>query len=400
MQKEILHIKNFGPITDVKLELGKFTVLIGEQATGKSTIAKVLAVCRYFSYIIGHHVNPPIYDTFLSGLGAWGLKEYLKDSYISYECKDYVFTYQYLLERPMVINDENGNEDTITIPDSSFRLTPKSNVFKVLLNELEKITKTETHDSDWNFPAIPTSFFINDVSKVLDNPFYIPPERSLQSLFSLGKTSIANLSDSLFNQLAEMDSIANKFTNETYIEPLDVYYKNVRGNEFVRKSSEDNYYSLSTGATGYQTTIPIVLIIEYYNQLKKKKPFYIEEPELSLFPAAQNELIKYLVSKGINNGHSILLNTHSPYILTSLNNLMYAYKVGQMEKDKVNKVIDSKYWINPDDVRAYLLKSDGMCENILDDGELKLIDAGKIDEVSRSINADFDKMAHIEFDKD
>ena len=44
--REKLIIKNFGPIKSVDLDLGKITVLIGEQATGKSTIAKVLSICR------------------------------------------------------------------------------------------------------------------------------------------------------------------------------------------------------------------------------------------------------------------------------------------------------------------------------------------------------------------
>ena len=50
--KEKLIIQNFGPIKHIELDLGIVNVLIGEQATGKSTVAKLLAVCRYFSFII------------------------------------------------------------------------------------------------------------------------------------------------------------------------------------------------------------------------------------------------------------------------------------------------------------------------------------------------------------
>ena len=42
--KETLHIKNFGPIKEVKLELGKVNVLIGDQGTGKSTVAKLFHI--------------------------------------------------------------------------------------------------------------------------------------------------------------------------------------------------------------------------------------------------------------------------------------------------------------------------------------------------------------------
>jgi len=46
MSKETLIVKNFGPIKDVELELGKVNVFIGEQAGGKSTLAKLIAICR------------------------------------------------------------------------------------------------------------------------------------------------------------------------------------------------------------------------------------------------------------------------------------------------------------------------------------------------------------------
>ena len=48
---ERLIIENFGPIKSIDIELRKMTVLIGPQASGKSTIAKVLGICRYFSSI-------------------------------------------------------------------------------------------------------------------------------------------------------------------------------------------------------------------------------------------------------------------------------------------------------------------------------------------------------------
>lgn len=42
-----LVIKSVGPIKDVHIELRRFNVLIGEQSSGKSTIAKVLSTCMW-----------------------------------------------------------------------------------------------------------------------------------------------------------------------------------------------------------------------------------------------------------------------------------------------------------------------------------------------------------------
>ncbi len=390
--KEKLIIKNFGPIKSVELDLGRFNILIGEQATGKSTVAKVLAVCRYFSYIV--HTN---IDSITEGLQAWGLFEFLKkESYIFYECKHYSVTIQQDIE-----NFENNGLPGISW-DFPARIEPLSLDFKNLLNELEKIKPKYSDPLDvisvlsWR---IPTSFFLNDVKNVMDNPFYLPTERGLQSIFSLGQGSIPNLANFLFNYFSKVDGILKSFKTETEIEPLDILYVNRNGVGYIKKKEEKDFYLLSNAASGYQSTIPIVLVMKYYNEkLKRRKTFIIEEPELNLFPTAQDKLMQYLVDKTVNYGNTILLTTQSPYIQTSLNNMMYAYQVGQINSEKTSGIIDKKYWINPEEVSAYRLLIDGSAKNILDK-ELMQIDAGEIDEVSRNINDKWDKLANVEYNK-
>lgn len=401
MEKEKLIIKNFGPIKDVELELGRFNVLIGEQATGKSTIAKVLAVCRYFSYLIDNSELQP--DPFYEGLIRWGLFEAVRsDTYIKYECSHYSFTAQLIVSHEEAIeNPETGEPDVLEVERFKIELNPKSVEFNTLISELNKLRPSPFQQitMDYQF-RIPVSFYQNEVASVMDNPFYIPTERGLQSIFSLGKNSIQNISDSLFNQFARLDQITRPFKEETSIEPLDIVYKNENGKGFTKKINENEYYSLANGASGFQSTIPIVLLVKYYTEIKrKKKTFIIEEPELNLFPVAQNKLIQYLVEKTMSYGNSILLTTHSPYILTSLNNLMYAYQVGQKHKEKINEVIEEKYWINPVEVSAYLLRYDDdvkgiVQENILD--KEGLIKAEKIDNVSTILNTDFNAIMDIE----
>ena len=99
--KEILIIQNFGPIKSMELDLSKITILIGEQATGKSTVAKVLSICRYFSYIVNYSIdvseNKSFKDNrqFLEGLKSWGIDNYLKDnSKILYSNSLYEFEFK------------------------------------------------------------------------------------------------------------------------------------------------------------------------------------------------------------------------------------------------------------------------------------------------------------------
>lgn len=391
--KERLVIKNFGPIESVDLELGKMTILIGEQATGKSTIAKVLAVCRYFSYIVDFRTDKSISDnSFYRGLLYWNINEFLNvDTVIEYENSDY----------SVKITNQFEENSTFSIESEIF-LNPKSDKFKKLLSDLALIKEEPKVKDGYSFPnswSPNENFFRLNVSKVLDNPLYIPTERGLQSIFSLGKSSIQNISDSLFDQFAKIDKFNGDFQSETEIKPLDLIYKSENGQGFIKNKRQVEFSKLKNGASGYQSTIPVVLAVKHYTEFERKsKTFIIEEPELNLFPKAQKKLMEFFVENINNNGHSFLLPTHSPYILSSIENLMYAYKLGNIEngihKDKINLIVPESYWINPEYVSVYFLNN-GESKDVLDRKEA-LIEKDYIDSVSKILNDEFDQLLNIE----
>jgi predicted ATPase len=398
--KEKLIIQNFGPIKSVELELGKITVLIGEQATGKSTIAKVLSVCRYFSYLVTAVSTKSALDNFNTpfedGLRQWGLIDFIRnDSRIEYENDVYSLSGLGRLgsTKTYLYGNEVPNNKTASF---FINIIEKAKEFSELFDSIEEFKENSNLGV---FTEMPFSFYQNQVSKVMDNPFYLPTERGLQSIFSLGKNSIQNISDSLFNQFARLDQIARLFKNETSIEPLNISYKNVDGKGFIKKDNDENFYSLYNAASGYQSTIPVVLLIKYYAEFKKKKKtFIIEEPELNLFPKAQKKLIEFFVESLNQFGHSFLLPTHSPYTLTSLENLMYAFKLGNLKngiyKEEVSKIVEEKYWLNPEEVSVYYLNGEEAID-ILDKNEA-LINKDYIDSVSEITNKEFDSLLAIE----
>lgn len=371
---EKLIIRKFGPIESVELDLKKINVLIGEQASGKSTVAKILAFCRYFTFIVHD-------GSFVPGLDEWGLAGYLRtlESYIYYENEDYSFEF----------DGKKGESGVRT-------LKPKSQKFKELIKEYENLIKH--HEIPLNLPP---SFFQNYVSETMNNPFYLPTERGLQSIFSLGRSSLQNISDSLFNQFAKLDMIIRKFTEETAIEPLGLSYKNEGGKSFFRSvdKRQEQFFQLNQGASGYQSTIPIVLLVKFYSEKRKKgKYFIIEEPELNLFPKAQKNLMEFLIQQVNTNKHSLLLNTHSPYVLSALDNMMYAYKVGKMNNgvltDKVEEVLKQDAWLNPKDVSVYKLER-GKAQLILNRKEA-IIDKEYLDQVSNVMGDQIDQLLNIE----
>lgn len=391
---EKLIIKNFGPIKSMNLDLGKVTILIGEQASGKSTVAKVLAICRFFSYIVEDSDFPVDYRSTFSqlALGDWDLNEYESHtSYIFYENQDYSVE---------IKNVKGGSEDELHL--FTPHVKAKSQRFRKLLDDFQSLKPKKGNQfetrPDWN---IPHSFLTTDVKSVMNNPFYFPTERGLQSIFSLG-TAGKDLGDRLYEQLGMLNRISSGFKKETEIEPLSIHYINENGVGKVRKSDEDTFYRLSTGASGYQSATPIVLTVKHYSSIKRKRTFIVEEPEQNLFPVAQKKLIDFLTGAVNMDGHQMLLTTHSPYILSAIENLMYAHKMGTLANgkyaDRVEKIISSRYWIDQKDVSVYSL-GNGIAKDIILRDE-PMIDKKYIDSVSKEIILEFDTLLEIEVEHD
>ena len=81
---------------------------------------------------------------------------------------------------------------------------------------------------------------------------------------------------------------------------------------------------LEYSSSGIQSAIPLYLAVKYLAQ--KHSNIIIEEPEQNLFPKAQKETVEYIVEQ-ISDDNNLFMMTHSPYILTALNNLILANDV-------------------------------------------------------------------------
>lgn len=154
---------------------------------------------------------------------------------------------------------------------------------------------------------------------------------------------------------------------------------------------------LARSASGYQSIIPLLLVIEHQ---RHQGPcfFIIEEPELNLYPTAQKDLIYALVG-GLNPDAEYqdkaewVITTHSPYVLSSLNTLMLAHKVAQRSDElraEVEKVIPARCWINPDEFAAYYVDN-GTVRSIISE-KTGLIADNELDDVSEDLADEQDKL--------
>jgi predicted ATP-binding protein involved in virulence len=125
----------------------------------------------------------------------------------------------------------------------------------------------------------------------------------------------------------------------------------------------------------------------------KDTTIFIEEPEAHLFPISQKQIISLIATIYNAIGYSFFITTHSPYILTAINNLVVgqdAYDKANGDTEKLNRlenVLPADELIRLEDVSAYTLNK-GKLESIID-MENRLIGSNLLDSVSDEFEAAF-----------
>ena len=160
------------------------------------------------------------------------------------------------------------------------------------------------------------------------------------------------------------------------------------------------YILLYLASGGQQELVWIMNISAYcldvYNRRNDKTMFIVEEPETHLYPAAQKKLMELLAFVA-NRSQGMFITTHSPYILGSLNNLLYAANQPKKLKKKVAKIIPEEYQLKKID--AFYLKNGGM-EAAIDNDMKPLIENGLIDDASHELNDEIDRMIDLKYRKE
>ena len=132
--------------------------------------------------------------------------------------------------------------------------------------------------------------------------------------------------------------------------------------------------------------------------------FFIEEPEAHLFPISQKQIISLIATIYNDFGNSFFITTHSPYILTAINNLVVgqdAYNKANGDREKLKrleKVLPADELIRLEDVSAYTLNK-GKLESIID-MENRLIGANLLDAVSDEFDLAFGVATEILYGDD
>jgi predicted ATPase len=381
--KESISIKNLGPVKEILIDVKPFTVLVGESGSGKSTLMKALALFRWIYKICN-------------------IRSYLKHSSIA----KVPFPFETKLYLKNCGFEQFVKSDTEIIYTITFDGNHKYEI-SYKNNELS-VPKTLIAKQFINFNKIS---FISETRNII--PLWADKGASSKGA-SLGF---------YFHEVYDDFDSATEDIKEMSLDCLNLKFK-------VGQTSKGKKYSILSGdgdnfeidyknsSSGIQNTAPIALIMEYFSKnfrfedafdrstiqyvvksgkLKNFKPvqnlddidkkiyIHIEEPELSLYPDTQCQLINDIVNKCFirnKNKMELFLSTHSPYIINHLNLLIKAY-------DK-NKLIGGAKF-NYDDLAVYQV-AEGRISDLKIKNE-RLINTNLL---SEAINTIYDQYAELQ----
>lgn len=176
-------------------------------------------------------------------------------------------------------------------------------------------------------------------------------------------------------------------------EILQGEYRYIDGEERLQVA-EDRYVKVNFSSSGQQEVVWILNVIFYHLLNDRKAYFIIEEPGSHLFPNAQKLIAEFIAFAKNRGKDKMLITTHSPYILGTINNLLYADRIsGSVDKKELEKIIPQDKWLSFDDVSAYFIDR-GQVLSCMDEG-FGSIENEIIDGASEDIYRDFDAMVAL-----
>lgn len=389
---EKLIIKNFGPISDVEIELKKYIVLIGDTSTGKSVIAKLICILQECLFIGVKDI-----EGFKDKLEGYNIPYLEENSIIEYHVSE---KYYVKIQGKNIIIKGVDKESISKIEEFvNEKLSKKIKKLPQNLNDEEKLLDE----------------FIKYAEKILEIlqnmlPLYIPAERVF---FSMVGNSLAGLwaneinISKLYLNFARHYEVAKKNISKLEYSDLKFAYHREENDkrEYIKCGEKD--IEIKNASSGIQAILPLVIVLRDLLNKKEKsqegmslKTICIEEPEISLFPNRQRGLLEYIVSLIKKIDSRVIITTHSPYILSAFNNLILANNTAIEKKERkkdIEKIISEDKWINFEEVSAYEVKEGGVISLL--DKEYKGIDVNAIDEVSDRISEDVDKLISIRYEE-
>jgi len=378
-----LAVKNFGVLKDIDIKLNKTNLFIGDNGSGKSTLAKLITVITDFT-INEDEIIKRLKDFNIDFLNEECFIQLKEDDELELEIIG--LQVRFSTHRKKVYKNLKNNEMEIIL----------NNIFKDDEKEKNRFIKLFT-DKEYRSNIINNDKNINILKSNINilKSKYIPAERNLISLFNQSLSNMISAEIPLPKILLEFSAHYNSARNEIKdLEILNMRYKNENSQDriYYGDHKDNNSLALENSSSGIQSALPLYLTLKYF--ATKHGNIIIEEPELNLYPKSQIDTVKYMIENKQDSSLSIM--THSPYILSILNVLLFAYKASntnEILKDKISKIIPQKQQINPDEFCAYLIK-DGTSKSIKGKST-GMIQENDIDDIGGMLDDNYNELMEI-----
>lgn len=423
-----LIIEKMGPVQYCRLPIRQYTVLTGFQASGKSTVAKAIYFFRTLKDDIYQMIQQREYSELIYGLKYDSDQEDSKQYALYTDFERNVrnrflstFGSSYSMDKGMRMSYQYSDdiEITIRLEESLDSLTPNfvcveySPCLRKFLSKPQPTNNREAlrrelaclFDDPYETVYVPAGRSVLTVLGSQFNYFYSTMDDAQKRLLD-GCTRdylerVMRLRPQFSNGLEGLveGKIVPKEKQALYREALDLVGKILKGKYTATDGEEriwvdhKHYVKMNFASSGQQEIVWILNLLVYYLLTEQPVFFIIEEPESNLFPESQKLVIE-LISMIAGVGNTVLMTTHSPYVLGTVNNLLYADTVGKYSMKKTAQVISRCKWIRSESCTAMFMEN-GSVEDCMDP-DLMQIDNSLLDQISHGINEEYDQLFAIE----
>lgn len=365
-----LSLKDFGPIDTANIDIGKITVIGGENATGKSTTSKILycflrANSRKrqeitYEYIVNlikdetrdiqrylrNHVGSKIQfndlqrrltqnsDNFSIILDVYDeIKERIDSEDFSDEVMDEINEKLFAIDDLIEIVEDNGNPLYVSIMKKllkdEFSTADFNGIFRI-----NGIYKNKPFDFNIDFEDNDLTYddvFKSDGWFTLNDIYYIDSFSILDLDQNLGLNDSEHaifLTNNLKKEADESDDLFDDKVNESII-ALENKINEIINGEFIYENGELTYSPVNGEKCRMKNTasgikqVGIIQLLLNNRKLKQDSFLVIDEPEVNLHPAWQVKFAGVLALLVKNLNVSLYINSHSPVFIEAIDAWAY-----------------------------------------------------------------------------
>ncbi len=416
-----IKIKNFGPIKEgfketlpdgsinEWMDIKKVTMFIGNQGSGKSTVAKLISTFTWMEkalyrgdYTAGYFET---YDRFRKNfLTFHRIENYFREvvngqnnTFIEFEGSRYKFTYNDGRLAVTALSGAYELPQVIYMPAernfvSSIKTSNRNNsrTYSTTSPSLADFAVTfrdamEGMSGDLELPIKGVSIEYQQLNGVLylkGQDYKIRIEEAASGFQSIVPLYLVTW------HLAKALVKGSSTSGETMPDDLEKF----------RKGAEDILGNPSL--TEEQKRIALSVLSKRFN--KTALINIVEEPEQNLFPTSQKEILFSLLDfNNMNDGNKLIITTHSPYLLVYLTLSVEADRIRQLAntedlRSKLNDIVPISSTIDGRNLVVYQLNEvDGSIEKLKDYKGLPS-DENKLNQGLIDSNEDFSKLLDLE----